>query len=172
MVAHMEAGAVERQLGSAVLVDQGHEGAEARTDRLVVLQFNRCPRVLREALETGLPLKSCRDALERSGLDFLLPCRNMVFVHPTQHLGARRVSLDDTGVKRGCFYVIVAGSLEHLIEESLAGIGNGVWARTRKDLADPMSNSTDAATIEAQDLAEDSASELDAMPYVTLRTFL
>eukprot|EP00929_Paragymnodinium_shiwhaense_P091637 TRINITY_DN5153_c0_g2_i1.p1 TRINITY_DN5153_c0_g2~~TRINITY_DN5153_c0_g2_i1.p1 ORF type:complete len:658 (+),score=97.44 TRINITY_DN5153_c0_g2_i1:78-2051(+) len=172
MVALMEAGAVERQLDSAVLVDHGDEGAEVHADRLVVLQFNRCPRVLREALATGLPLKRCREELERAGLEFLLPCRNMVFVHPRQHLLARKASLEDTGVKPGCFYVIVAESLEHLIEESLAGMGNGAWARTREHLADMTRNSTDAATIEAQDLAEDSESEMGTMPYVILRTFI
>eukprot|EP00929_Paragymnodinium_shiwhaense_P021590 TRINITY_DN14044_c0_g1_i6.p1 TRINITY_DN14044_c0_g1~~TRINITY_DN14044_c0_g1_i6.p1 ORF type:complete len:397 (-),score=63.44 TRINITY_DN14044_c0_g1_i6:128-1318(-) len=152
----------QRQVGSAVL-----EEAEVR-DGLVFLQFSRCTKELRDALGRGLPLKRCRDELTNNGFNFLLPCRNMIFVHPTQYQDARRATLPE-GVKLNCFYIIVARSLEYLVAESLDAIhGRGAWARTRETL--PSSGCSDVATCD--DSIGDLRSHATSVPCVLLRTFL
>jgi len=167
VVAVMEACAVERHVGSAVLDEQE---TQACTDRLVFLQFNRCSKTLRDALAHGLALKHCREELEEAGCDFSLPCRNMVFVHPAQYHDARRAPLPWTGAKLRCFYIIVSESLEYLVEETLSGIGKGVWGKTREML--PLRTSTEAATVDDDELPNESESDGDSTPRILERTFL
>lgn len=167
LVAVMEASAVERHLGTAVLDEQE---TQACMDHLVFVQFNRCTKTLHGALADGLALKQCREELEKEGCDFLLPCQNMIFVHPTQYHEARMASLPRTWVKLNCFYIIVAESLEYLVEETLSGIGKGAWGKTREML--PLSSPTDDATVDANELPEESDSDGDTTPRILERTFL
>ena len=98
VVAQIEAGTIARQAGSVVSEDMESEPTEdPGNDRLLLLQFNRCPKAVRNALIEGLPLMECRAALEQEGYSFLLPCGNMVFVHPTQYLAAQVVREDCGG---------------------------------------------------------------------------
>lgn len=73
-------------------------------------------------------------------------------------------------MKHGCFYVVVAESLEYLVEECLAGIGTGVWARIREAL--PLPNPSDCATIDSQDHLEESDSDESLERIVIKRTSL
>ena len=68
MVAQIEAGTIARQAGSVVSEDMESEPTEdPGNDRLLLLQFNRCPKAVRHALSEGLPLVECRAALEQEG---------------------------------------------------------------------------------------------------------
>lgn len=100
--------------------------------------FNRFPHGLREALEHGPALRRCREALEGRGYVWMLEETGAkIFVHPwqyqqvVQHLPPGTSSRD----------VLVAGSLEFLLEQDLASISvdgssfRGAWIRTREELS-------------------------------------
>ena len=63
-----------------------------------------------------------------------------VFVHPWQYRAAVRALV---GHQLLASHVIVAESLEHLVEESLSDIGRGVWARSRAELQWPAGGDSD-----------------------------
>jgi len=149
----MESGMIERQAQSAAL----HvEEAQQVDSQLILLQFARPTKVLRDALRFGTALQNGRQALEEEGLPFEFPDGNMVFVAPEEHAAARQLPAT-SGLKRNCFYVVVSPSMEHLVEESLAGCGKGAWARLREEM--PLRDS-DVATAED---SEGSASECSSL---------
>jgi len=136
-------------------------------DGLVFLQFNRCSSALRDALSNGRALQRCRNELNEAGFNFLLPCHNMIFVHPPQYQDARRANLPRTNR----FYIIVAESLEYLVEECLDGAhgrGRGAWATTRATLS-VRSSSNVANSEDRVDALRSAAAQV---PWVIERTFL
>ena len=83
--------------------------------------------------------------MERWGTSIGLP---WVFVHPWQYRAAVRALV---GHQLLASHVIVAESLEHLVEESLSDIGRGVWARSRAELQWPAGGDSDIAEAPALD---------------------
>jgi len=137
----MESGMIERQAQSAALHVEEVQRADSQ---LILLQFARPTKALRDALRFGTALQTCRRALAQEGLPFELPDGNMVFVEAEEHAAARQVPAT-SGLKLNCFYVVVSPSMEHLIDESLAGYGKGAWARLREEMS---LRGSDVATVE------------------------
>jgi len=150
----MESGMIERQAQSAALQ---LEEAQQVDPQLILLQFARPTKALRDALRFGTALQQCRRALEQEGLPFELPDGNMIFVEPEDHAAARQVPAT-SGLKLNCFYVVVSPSMEHLIDESLAGCGKGAWARLREEMS---LRDSDVAT--AEDSEQECASECNSL---------
>jgi hypothetical protein len=121
------AGAVERGIGAAPINDcadaLADDGPWFGDDEINLLDFNRNPKEMLDALGTGLPLNACRVAMTNDGRAWRLITGTMVFVHPWQYLSVMR-ALEGCELKRS--QVVVARSLEHLLEESIADIGRGV----------------------------------------------
>lgn len=138
---------------------------------LILLQFNRCHKALRDALSEGLPLKGCREELEQHGFNFRLPCGNMVFVHPDQHHAARMAHLPEQKMKQQCFYIIVAADLEYLVDETLDGLGKGAWGKIREPLQ--SEDASVCATIATHDSdGKLGTTEAHDIPLEISRTFL
>lgn len=127
---------VERRI-STMPIDGGDEALEGddpavALDEIVLLDFNRRPKEMFDALGEGLPLDNCRKALSDDGHSWRLITGTMAFVYPWQYRYVME-ALNDRELKRS--QVVVARSLEHLVEESIVGIGRGVWASQRQELA-------------------------------------
>merc|ERR1712008_380224 len=98
-------------------------------DRIFICTLNRRPKELVPTLQ--LFFKTCTDALEAEGHCWKLFEGSLIFVHPHQYRSALR-SL--TGLSMFPSNIVIAESLEHLLEEALAGIGKGAWAKHREPL--------------------------------------
>jgi hypothetical protein len=136
---HIWASGVESLInGASVSIDDSPDCAvaepaleAAEKDDIYLLQFSRNPEQFENSLSCGISLKSCRDALEEAGLPWNLPSVAKVFVHPSQY----RQSLEfleryDTRLRP--YHVVVAASLQHLVDESLSGIPCRQGARIKK----------------------------------------
>lgn len=106
---------VERNLNAmadAPTID-GHVGHE---ENIWLCKLNRNTKPLRSALCVGPSLQPCRDALEGAGHPWRLPSGALAFMHPSQYrmvmiaLGSRDLQPD---------HIVVAESLEYLVEEAL-----------------------------------------------------
>ena len=84
-----------------------------------------------------------------------------VFVHPWQYRAAVRALV---GHQLLASHVVVAESLEHLVEESLSDIGRGVWARSRAELQWPAGGDSDKSHP-----SQDGESTLDSYQHLRLR---
>jgi len=72
---------------------------------------------------------------------------NKVFVHPQQYRSAVKACTKE--VKQFC--VIVAESLEYLVEESIATIGKGAWAKNRSPVDLLACNTSECASAGSRD---------------------
>merc|ERR1719401_3017830 len=122
---------VERLIGvGAIPIDEEtHEGAALASDEIVLLEFNRNPREMFEALGEALPLRSCREMLSVNGHPWQLVTGAMVFVHPWQY---RDVMSALHGRRLKGSSVVVSSSMEHLVAETIADIGRGAWVKQRR----------------------------------------
>jgi hypothetical protein len=100
-------------------------------DRVFLLSLNRNPKAAMDALQKGLPLKKCRDALEDNGFPWQLPTGTLVFVETFQYHAVRHAL---KGIVLRSSDVIVTESLEYLVAESLEGCGQGCYAKSRMQL--------------------------------------
>jgi len=128
------AGTVERFIGTAYLNEENASAREEPApilDELYLLEFDRTPNELFEKLGTGVALRSCRQALIDNGHEWRLITGTMVFVHPSQYRYVMQ-ALNKRELKRS--QVVIAKSLEHLVEESICNIGKGAWAKKRLPL--------------------------------------
>ena len=108
---------------------QGGSESEAKDD-IFFLKFGRNPTILHNCLEEGPELKSCRDALEESGHHWNLQHGPYIFVHPSQYEQTMQfLSRDEYALRP--YHVVVAESLQHLVEESLSGIPRSLGARIK-----------------------------------------
>jgi len=165
IAAAMESGMIERQAQSVACQ---LEQSEQIHSQLILLQFDRPTKALRDALRSSIALQQCRQALEHEGLPFEFPDGNMVFVEPEQHAAARQMPAIP-GLKLNCFYVVVSPSMEHLIEESLACCGKGGWARLREEL--PPRDSEMATAEDSEQECASSSHSLYAQLQVVRTTF-
>mmetsp|Transcript_75311 Transcript_75311/g.161354 ORF Transcript_75311/g.161354 Transcript_75311/m.161354 type:complete len:546 (-) Transcript_75311:104-1741(-) len=127
LAAIQHAGFIERNLGV------GFEPEEQ--EQLLLLHFNRTSQEMVLALSEGPALKPCRTALENAGFQHMLASGAFVFVQPWQYhmgIGAAQERLGAHGLKSS--HIIVAQSLEYLVEESLGSIKGGIWAKDRQQL--------------------------------------
>ena len=85
---------------------------------MFLLTFNRVPKGMLDSLAASRPLPSCREALEAHGHNWRLPSGTSVFVHPSQYRAVMRALVGRQSMPS---HVVVAGDLEHLIEETLVG---------------------------------------------------
>merc|ERR1712232_1408413 len=83
------------------------------------------------ALTQGCALRACRDALVAEGFDWQLLEGAFIFVEPLQYQTAKRAL---KGMSLRSSHVVVAESMEHLVEEAIVGIGKGAWAKSRSGL--------------------------------------
>jgi hypothetical protein len=121
------AGYVERNFGC---------GFAARdSENILLLHFNRTSSDMIRALGEGTPLASCRAALREEGHECRLASGAFVFVQPWQFDAAVRAAQEMLGYHGlRSSHVIVAENFEYLVEESLTGVGHGVWAKNRWQL--------------------------------------
>ena len=99
-----------------------------------LLMFNRVPKGMLDLLAAGRMLRFCSEALEAHGHSWRLLSGAAVFVHPPQYPAVMRALV---GRELLPSHVVVAGYLEHVLEETLVGIGKGCWARARDGLPLP-----------------------------------
>merc|ERR1719382_211530 len=85
-----------------------------------------------DSLDNGRPLRACREALSAAGHPWQLLTGTRVFVRLEQYRAVMRAL---NGQSTFCWHVVVAESFEYLVEEILAELGNGAWARSRTSLA-------------------------------------
>jgi len=88
-------------------------------ENIYLLQFSRYPHEWRQALMEGVALRLCRDALLGEGHTCVLTSGAKVFVHPWQYNDVKGAIC---GMELRPYHVIVAQSLEHLVEESLVQV--------------------------------------------------
>lgn len=103
----------------------------AEKDDIYLLQFSRNPEQVEKSLADGISLKSCRDALEEAGFQWNLPSGAKVFVHPSQYRQTLEFLEHIDGPLRP-YHVVVAASLQHLVDECLSGIPCRKGARIKK----------------------------------------
>jgi len=90
-------------------------------EEIFLLKYNRAPEAFRMALLEGPELRQCRDALREHDLACVLESLAKIFVHPWQYeeviktLQVQKVELKNV-------HVIVASSLEHLVQIALEKI--------------------------------------------------
>jgi len=138
----------------AVTEADSDEGVEWVPDeRVFLLDINRPSKGMCDALDDGRPLRACRDALDVAGHPWKLLTGTRVFVHPEQYRAVMRALNGQTILS---WHVVMTQSLEHLVEESLAGIGKGAWARDRTALEMRASGTAVATTGSASSDAEPS----------------
>merc|ERR1719265_1274016 len=130
IVSEQEAGFVERQLekiapspSSVLLADPD----DRLIERVVLVEFKRCPHGLKTALGESKALQQCRQALDDAGFNWKLPNGDMVFVSPESYRPTMQALTDETTR----FRVIVAETIEYLVEESIATVGKGAHSKTR-----------------------------------------
>lgn len=97
-------------------------------ESVYLIRFNRRPKELHEQLANSPSLQDCREALRNEGFDWKLSSGPSVFVRPWQYISVVQ-ALPEYGL--GNSDVVVAESVEYLLEESLSNAGKGVWAKTR-----------------------------------------
>lgn len=185
LVAQMEAGFVERNLNVAVIREPSPiPGTEqAQQDNIYLIRFSRHPQSFCDALMKGLSLRRCREALEAQGFDCVLPSGTKVFVHPQQYKSVRS-ALVEADIELRPYHVVLASSLEYLVEESLATIPgrDGVHAHGRLCMPKPVPDTFSSAVAVGTDVkplnTETSAIDLsavakDLMPFLAVeRTFI
>merc|ERR1711937_100355 len=84
-----------------------------------------------EALSEGATLGRVRADLLANGHNWRLITGSMVFVHAWQYA---KVMRELVGHDLKASHMVVAQSLEHLVAESIAGIGGGAWAKWQTTL--------------------------------------
>lgn len=149
------AGFVERHIGTVLIGDDNAGADEDPTvghDEIWLLQFNRSPNDMFHALVEGVSLRSCRQALSDNGKAWRLITGTMVFVHPWQY---QYVMQALNGRKLMRSQVVVARSLEHLVEESIQGIGKGVWASQRQALVAVSDTDPSSSSVVAEPSSDD-----------------
>jgi len=142
-------------------------GTSKMTEQVVVVQFKRCPKELLTALKEGPALRNCRHELEAAGHNCVLPNGDMVFVRPDSY----RVIMQALTFfeRKSSFSILVAESLEYLVEECIMDVGKGATAKSRSFL--PISlDSSDNAVANPSETTLDQ--EQEYWPIVTSRTFL
>jgi len=118
-------------------------------DDIYLLQFNRDPAVFHTCLEGGTSLKSCRDALEQAGHQWKLESNAKIFVHPMQYPATIQY-LDISQQRLRPYHVVVAQSLEYLVEESLSGTACRQGARIKKRIFLGSGESQKRARVEPE----------------------
>lgn len=147
---------------------------------LFLLQFDRCPKALVDALSTGRPLKACRDALAVRGHNFKLIDGNMIFVHPDHFRAASGAKVP--GTQKQKFFVISSDSFDLAIQECIVGVGKGGWVKTRLALQDACGSTECATGTNSEDFNEmahldcdedkEKTEELQVWDLTFTRTFL
>jgi len=107
---------------------------EEEKDDIYLLQFSRNPEKFETLLAEGMPLKSCRDALEEAGWQWSLQSGAKVFVHPWQYEQTLEF-LESLEKPLRPYHVVVTASVQHLVEESLSGMPCRQGARIKKRIA-------------------------------------
>jgi len=151
---------VERHLGTVLISNENanaNEDPALVLDEIFILQFNRRPNEFFDALGNGVALRCCRQALSDNGHAWRLITGTMVFVHPWQYHQVMQ-ALKGRELKRS--QLVVATSLEHLVEESIAGIGHGVWANQRQSLV-AVSDAHPSTTSVAAEPGSDDADHVE-----------
>ncbi len=99
------------------------DGREAGGDgeRLLLMEFSRCPRGLRHALCYEATLQQCRQALVKAKRYWELPSGAKVFVHPHQYDDTVAI-LDKLGLVLLKRHVVVVDSLEHMVNVSVSDL--------------------------------------------------
>lgn len=156
------AGFVERlaELPDSMPTNAGSDvepAQDATDDQILLLQFNRNPSDMMTAMNEGLPLRKCREALLAEGHDWRLPSGTMVFVHPWQYRLCLHALI---GKEMQPSTVIVSQSLEYLLEECLTSIQKRVWAKCRDVLPLCQKNEEDAS-VDGEDADVQASSSVD-----------
>jgi hypothetical protein len=131
------AGRIERLLGMNASLSHTQEmtHASSEQDDVLLLTFNRFTEAMLSELSNGVSLCGCRTNLAAAGLNWKLPTRTLVFVHPQQYTDVMRAIV---GLELKGHHVIIARSFEHLLEESIARVWNcclkGSWVKERSEL--------------------------------------
>ena len=77
----------------------------------VVFFFNRNPKEMMNAICEGLPLRKCREDLEKKGFERKLIHGTLIFVHPAQH----RTTMLELNERMLCHSdIVISSSLEYL----------------------------------------------------------
>jgi len=124
VVEQLWAGYVEHSFRNACNHCISHDGAHVE---IALLTFNRNSQEMVLALFGGVPLRSCRNALQDHGFPFKLTSRCMMFVQPIHYKDVVH-ALEEQCLKPS--QVTVETDPEYLVEGSLAGIPNKVWAKS------------------------------------------
>ncbi len=95
--------------------------ADGDVERVLLMEFNRCPPEFHHALRCGAMLEQCRQALVRARRYWELPSRAKVFVHPHQFEDTVDLldKLDLVLLKQ---HVVVVESLEHNVNVSVSDL--------------------------------------------------
>jgi len=168
------AGRTERMIACGFAPQSGNVAVDSE-DSIFICTLNRRPKELVRKLQHFL--KTCIDALEAEGHRWKLLEGSLIFVHPYQYRSAVR-SLSSHSMHPS--NIVIAASLEYLLEEALAGIGKGAWAKHRELLS--VQADTDLASfgesigseLERQTCADpqDPFEDEINMVFVEKRTFL
>jgi len=141
-------------------------------EQLSLLQFNRHPQEWMTALSDGPALRACRLALVNEGYNWKLLTGTFVFVYPWQYRAAMQ-SVNGMVLKGGD--MIVTQSMEYLVEESIASIKKGAWAKARRALDTStyaQSACASASTAGDADTTYEFTDIGDAFSFECRRTFL
>jgi len=132
---------IQHRMHSAYSIqDSVSESAPCKEeDRIWIIRFNRRPEGMHSQLARSLSLRSCRDDLEKAGLEWKLKSGAYIFVLPSQYdcvlrkLPEHKLTHSD---------VVVTESFEYLLEECLSTIGKGTWAKARTLVPQDASSSS------------------------------
>jgi len=111
-----------------------HSHSENSQDVMFLLHFARDPLQMHLALEEGLPLRACRRNMEAAGFPWRLPTGAYIFVPPSQY---RQVMAALNCHVLHKSHVVIAESLEYLLEETLLSVTRGAWVKFRTPLELP-----------------------------------
>merc|ERR1719324_1150298 len=115
-------GRVEQLMSSSIASLEEEE--RQHKEHILLCTLNRRPKELQAALSKTF--KPYIEALAENGHNWTLEEGSLVFVYPYQY---ESTMLALQGRKLWPSNLIVAESLEYLVEEAIAGLGGGAWAQ-------------------------------------------
>jgi len=145
------------------------------SDPIFLLHFNRNPKEMMSAVCEGVPLRAWRSQLLQEGFQWKLISGALVFVHPEQY---RSTMQKLNGKKLDHSDIVVASSLEYLLEESIQTIGRsvkGVWAKSRILLQEDVCDDSlcaEASEVDTKSCTDSDLAEGRPAVLVYKRTFI
>eukprot|EP00928_Gymnodinium_smaydae_P099645 TRINITY_DN9569_c0_g1_i1.p1 TRINITY_DN9569_c0_g1~~TRINITY_DN9569_c0_g1_i1.p1 ORF type:complete len:590 (-),score=47.84 TRINITY_DN9569_c0_g1_i1:229-1998(-) len=107
---------------------------EFRSDRMLLLDFQRHPECFHTAIRSSTEFQECREHLQRNGLAFQLPCKAFVLVEPWQYRVAVDAAMEHTQGHLRPHHVITTERYESKVAQVISKLPSRSNVRLRRKM--------------------------------------